>query len=507
MEGTASVRIFIRIEFSGGATIINKDGSQLVVMLVSISYTYKARERQMKTMKLFAYMIIWSVFVTAAPRNSSAQDTHYWNNQYGPRSILLGGAVIGSVTDMSATFYNPGALGYIKKPELLLSANAYQLETLNVQDGGGDGIDLSSSQFNLLPNMLAGAFKKSWLGNNKLAYSFLTRHRFDAEVKGSASDRLDILPEPGDEEFAGVLRAGAGTQELWAGVTWARAVNPTIGVGVTTYLSFRSEEGVSEILAQALTDSGDMALVFNIDNFSSSVYSLLWKAGVGVNLHPLTFGLTVTTPNVRLFGSGEAMLNSSVVGVDLDGDDIPDNAFQTNLQQDVKANYKSPWAVGFGAGYFLKHTQFHISAEWYDAVDSYAVLELEGFTSQTTGEVVDRSIRQKRDDVINFAIGARQDFGERYGGFLSFSTDKSSFNKESDISVTSFDIYHLTGGGSAAFGKTNWMLGISYAWGSEQTSQLIDLEPGDSASAADQGNQVDLNYSRVTFMVGFRVAL
>ena len=61
------------------------------------------------------------------PQNAVAQDTHYWSNQYGPKSMLLSGAVIGSVHDMSATFYNPGALGYIDKPDLLLSANAYQM--------------------------------------------------------------------------------------------------------------------------------------------------------------------------------------------------------------------------------------------------------------------------------------------------------------------------------------------------------------------------------------------
>ena len=67
------------------------------------------------------------------PRQSAAQDTHYWNNQYGPRSMLLGGAVIGSANDMSATYYNPGALGYIKEPEVLLSANAYQIEKLSIR--------------------------------------------------------------------------------------------------------------------------------------------------------------------------------------------------------------------------------------------------------------------------------------------------------------------------------------------------------------------------------------
>ncbi|MGD8412871.1 MAG: hypothetical protein PVF33_01490, partial [Candidatus Latescibacterota bacterium] len=48
---------------------------------------------------------------TLVGRPTYAQDTHYWNTQYGPRSMLLSGAVIGNIADMSATYYNPGALG------------------------------------------------------------------------------------------------------------------------------------------------------------------------------------------------------------------------------------------------------------------------------------------------------------------------------------------------------------------------------------------------------------
>lgn len=89
----------------------------------------------MKSAAQFA-MVVLFLFVAVVPGDSLAQDTNYWSNQYGPRSMLLGGAVIGSVTDMSATYYNPGALGYIENPELLLSANTYQIETLGVKDGG-----------------------------------------------------------------------------------------------------------------------------------------------------------------------------------------------------------------------------------------------------------------------------------------------------------------------------------------------------------------------------------
>ena len=47
--------------------------------------------------------------------NVGAQDSHHWTQQYGTRSTLLGGAVIGSASDLSATYYNPGAIPLQKK--------------------------------------------------------------------------------------------------------------------------------------------------------------------------------------------------------------------------------------------------------------------------------------------------------------------------------------------------------------------------------------------------------
>ena len=44
---------------------------------------------------------------------TQAQDMHYWTQQYGARSSMLGGAVIHGLDDNSAVFYNPANLAYI----------------------------------------------------------------------------------------------------------------------------------------------------------------------------------------------------------------------------------------------------------------------------------------------------------------------------------------------------------------------------------------------------------
>ena len=58
---------------------------------------------------LKSFCIITFLFIILSTQLFT-QENNYWNIQYGTRSTLLGGAVIGSVSDLSATFYNPGAI-------------------------------------------------------------------------------------------------------------------------------------------------------------------------------------------------------------------------------------------------------------------------------------------------------------------------------------------------------------------------------------------------------------
>ena len=69
----------------------------------------------------FACAALFLVLAT----NASAQDTHYWSQKYGSRSLLLGGVVIGSVVDLSGTYYNPGGVALLDAP-LILTAKAFE---------------------------------------------------------------------------------------------------------------------------------------------------------------------------------------------------------------------------------------------------------------------------------------------------------------------------------------------------------------------------------------------
>ena len=102
-----------------------------------------------------------AVLVTAGllPAAGKAQDAHYWTLQYGTRSTLLGGNVIGSVEDLGATYYNPARLALTSDLSFLLSAKVYQFDKVTVEDGAGEGVDARSSSFGGAPSLVAGTFK------------------------------------------------------------------------------------------------------------------------------------------------------------------------------------------------------------------------------------------------------------------------------------------------------------------------------------------------------------
>ena len=85
-----------------------------------------------------------------------AQDTHYWTQQFGSKSSLLGGASVGGVRDNSAIFYNPGAMSLVDSSTVSVSATGYQYESLKLKNGAGSGIDLNSSKTYIIPLIITG---------------------------------------------------------------------------------------------------------------------------------------------------------------------------------------------------------------------------------------------------------------------------------------------------------------------------------------------------------------
>ena len=195
---------------------------------------------------------------TSIATMASAQDTHYSAIQYGTKSTLLGGAVIGSVSDLSAVFYNPGATALFEDPSFIVSARVYEMNSLTVKDGGGEGVDLGRSTLKTAPDFIAGAIKGQWLRGHRIAYTILTRQRMTIGMETQVTGMSELIADsPGEEEFAAGLRLEQNFQETWAGVAWARGLSARVGIGVTTFLAIRDQSLRTQALGAAVGTNGE----------------------------------------------------------------------------------------------------------------------------------------------------------------------------------------------------------------------------------------------------------
>jgi hypothetical protein len=429
-----------------------------------------------------------------------AQENNYWNIQYGTRSTLLGGAVIGSVSDLSATFYNPGAIALFPDVKFILSAQVYQLDNYKIKDGAAEGKDLDYSSIVPSPNFVAFDLGFDFLGNDRLAFSILTRQNSNLEFSARVIDSLEVIESsPGKESFAGGINAEKKFNDVWGGITYSTKLSEIIGLGVTGYVSYRSHKATSLTILQALQSNGEIASYSNINNYRFNNCRTLLKAGVGLNLNPLTIGLTVTSPSLNIFGSGSVGTHLFISGID-------SNRFDSNYQEDIESKFNSSWAAGLGGAYNFGMVKLHLSAEWYDAISKYDVLNTETYNSQSSGEVLTNDLTHEAKSVINFGLGLDYFAGDSLIFSLSVTSDFSAFVENSSTNLAAYsawDLIHIAGGSTFNIWKSELTVGVVYSFGSQTIDNNINITPDNDNSSV--GRQSEFKYSQIKVLLGFEI--
>ena len=430
----------------------------------------------------------------------TAQENNYWNIQYGTRSTLLGGAVIGSVSDLSATFYNPGAIALFPDVKFILSAQVYQMDNFTIKDGAAEGKDLDYSSIVPSPNFVAFDLNFDFLGDDRLAFSILTRQNSNLEFSARVIDSLEVIESsPGKESFAGGINTEKEFNDVWGGITYSTKLSETIGIGITGSISYRSHKATSITILQALQSNGEIASYSNINNYRFNNCRTLLKAGVGLNLDPLTIGLTVTSPSLNIFGSGSAGTHLFISGID-------SNRFDSNYQEDIKSKFNSSWAAGLGGAYNFGNVKLHLSAEWYDAINKYDVLDTEPYVSQSSGKTLTNDLSHEAKSVINFGFGLDYFATDSLIFSLSVTSDFSAYVENTATNLATYsawDLIHVAGGSTFSIWKTEVTIGAVYSFGSQTFENKINITPGDDDNSLDR--QSEFKYSQIKVLLGFEL--
>ena len=253
----------------------------------------------------------------ASARAADAQDTNYWSIAYGPVAQLVGGQVIGSSRDLSATFYNPGALAMQDRLPFLLSTESFQAEWYSVSpEQGLELFDVSSSRFGTAPSLVAGVLPR-WFGEDtRLAWSFLTRQ----ELKARLGQRITNPIDRPDLTSVAETYVDLSLSENWGGLTVSHRFSDSWGLGLTAYGVYRSQRNRNELTILAASTDGAGLGVVGLTDFDYHHARMLAKMGLAYDNGRYQLGLSVTTPSLGVFGGGEVGYTRSLSGLDADGE-------------------------------------------------------------------------------------------------------------------------------------------------------------------------------------------
>jgi hypothetical protein len=446
------------------------------------------------------------------------QNSHYWGLQYGNKSLLLSGAVTGSVTDLGAVYYNPGFLALRENPAFEISAKVMQYNTIKVINGLGDGVDLKNSKFGSAPGMVAGTVKLKKLPKHKFAYSILTRRLDDIDLSYRTESTVDALVNfPGDELFIADVIWLAKAKEEWFGFTWSYAINPKISVGLSNFLSVSNFDSLLDIDLNALATDNHVVSFRRKRQLNYKHNGLLWKVGLAMDLSPVTLGLTVTTPKLNLSGSGFFQTEAILAGADPNYTIAKEDIFVTNEQNRLDAKLKSPWTVAVGAGFQLKKMVIHLNAEWFEKIDKYTVTKTEQFVGQSTGETLSVSLVEELNSVVNVGVGLELPIRENLSFYGSFATDFSAAKSDatwfselkSEVDNAAFraDKFQIAGGASFELKKIEITLGTSFRFGKDEISRPVNLPDENNEPIFESGRSATLKFRNLKLLFGFSISL
>jgi hypothetical protein len=125
-------------------------------------------------------------------------------------------------------------------------------------------------------------------------------------------------------DFLGAdFRVDTALNEYWFGGTYARPLSDNTGLGVSTFLAYRSQRGRVQSTAQALGQDNRAAVSNQVRDFSYWHWRALWKIGLATYLQKWRVGITVTTPSLEIGGSGDVTYHDTFVGQAVDDQGNP----------------------------------------------------------------------------------------------------------------------------------------------------------------------------------------
>lgn len=408
-----------------------------------------------------------------------AQDNNYWNMQFGAKSALLGGAVTGTYADNGAMYYNPAALGVQDSANINVSANLYKVERMRVKNALGNGIHITSYNFDVTPQLISGSRRLT--PHVSIGALVLTHNDVDITFQQSFSASKAIYP--GDTVFKrnyiGDFDYRNRINEQWFGLCMAFNVSPKLSVGFTHFFNYRFQRFSHHISATAISE--DTA---NFRGFTSQydynrdvrydVLATMVKFGLLYKPNKrFSAGLGLTMPSITLFGVGKTytkVYSSNLAYNNYESYTVFDR------QKGLNASYDTPFSAALGLRANVGKIKAYLSAEYFAPMGTYDIINpTDSLNINKSGVEYNSSnllsVEYSAQQVLNGAIGLEYAAFRRLSLLGSFRTDfntqtnKIAAQDNNSLATSYIDLYHTTLGCVFRKNKKAYIVGLSYSFG------------------------------------------
>jgi hypothetical protein len=417
------------------------------------------------------------------PVNTAAQDNHYWAQQFGATSTLMGGAMTGGVSDNTAIYYNPGVLSFIDNTSLSVDANVYRMDKIIITDGAGKNMNLNSAQLSVYPQIISGMVNLFKESRFRFSYTMLTRNHGNILMNARYTSGSPQPGEPAITSYVGGFDYVNQLNEQWFGIGTGYRISEKLGAGATVFASYRGQTYQLTNYVQEVEPIEDRN-VFRTQTIDEAVkystFRLLAKFGLSYNTENIKMGITLTTPSLGLYGSGNVQRENSVITVSEVASDMTNNFLIMDRKTGVPAHYKHPLSIAFGAEYLSEKSRLALSAEYYFKTNPYHLLDPAATPFVYPQSYLDSAnyqplindyldVQTATRPVLNAGIGFSREVYKQLSILLGASTDFTSYQKpeggnELMNSLGSVDIYHFSGGLTYRQQKQSVTLGFTYSF-------------------------------------------
>lgn len=394
-------------------------------------------------MRITAGLALLATLLSTPTATRAESDTHYQDTLLGARAAGMGGASIALGGEATSSFYNPAGIVVDKSTLIQVSMSAYRWrrkkttvldvcgQTLDEDEGGLFGFPASVGFVKLFGEKVRHAVGLS------LVVPFMAK-RSQAFLVDDAQCGQSTLDLGGSSWLIDRVFLGSLTYAVRP-LKWLR-IGASLGVAVRDL----SVSGLSNVAIRRGSDP-DSGVNVSYTELDVTYWQLFAQLGAIVEPLPgLRFGLSITTPYVRLSGRGryDSLEASRSIGNTELGQS------QVLTLDDAEFYWKVPMKLGFGASYerpglftVAADVKLHLPVDRYFGVEHPQVPKSDGLTIE-------------RNLVVNVNIGAEvwvwpKKLALRAGFFTNFASqpepsDQGLINEEEE----SIDLFGGSIGGA-----------------------------------------------------------